>query len=107
MPFSFYNKMLNQTEDHLQVFRDLVAQQEKISVKISVLYLSFWKLVLFELFNRIRANAAERVFLTSLSLVSFQVPRNTYMFIAIMYMLYMKRKGPIGQHSYRMFSGCV
>lgn len=77
-----YNKMINQTEDHLQVFKDFLAQQEKISVKICVLQLSFWELVLFELFDRRDAEVTERVFLTSLSLVSFQVPRNIYMFIA-------------------------
>lgn len=93
--------MINQTEDHLQAFKDFVEQQEKISVKICVLHLSSWKLTLFELFDRSHANVAERTFLTSLSLVSFQVPRNTHMFITIIYMHYIKSKGPIGQDSYR------
>lgn len=93
--------MINQTGDHLRVFKDFVAQQEKISVKICVLHLSSWKLILFELFDRSHTDVAERVFLTSLSLVSFQVPRNPYMFIAIICMLYIKSKGVVGQDSYR------
>lgn len=56
---------------------------------------------MYELFGRNHANVAERVFLTSLSLISLQIPRNTYMFIVIIYILYIKSKGPVGQDSYR------
>lgn len=85
----------------MQIFKDFVAQQEKISVEICVLHLSFWKLVLYEFFGRSHANVTERVFLTSLSLVSLQIPRNTYMFTAIIYILFLKSKGSIGQDSFR------
>lgn len=82
------------------MFKDFVAQREKISVQICVLQLSFWKPFLFEIFDR-GAKVAERVFLASLSIASFQVPRNMYMFTAIICMQYIKSKGHVGKLCYR------
>lgn len=80
------------------MFKDFVVQRDKISVKICVLHLSFQKPFLFELFDRGDVKVAERVFLASLSIASFQVLRNMYMFIAIIYMQYIKSKGRVGKH---------
>lgn len=82
--------LINQAGDHLQVFKGFTAQRDKISVKICVLQLSFQKLLLFERFDRDDAKVAGRVFLASLSIVLFQVPRNIHMFIVIIYMQYIK-----------------
>lgn len=75
----------------MQVLKDFVAQQEKISVKICVLQLSFQKPFSFEHFGGGDAKVAERVFLASLSIVSFQLLRNMYMFITIICMPYIKK----------------
>ena len=72
------------------MFKGFTAQRDKINVKICVLQLSFQKLLLFEHFDRGDAKVAERVFLASLSIVLFQVPRNIHVFIVIIYMQYIK-----------------
>lgn len=48
-------------------------------------------------FYRDDAKVMEKVLLASRSIVSFHIPRKIYMFIAIIYMQYIKNKGHVGK----------